>query len=180
MIKQYQWTRILYNTEDIVTKFSITYETIKTASNFDSNITQKLRQWIFLEVILVNRVKIWVLGCVRIWKTLWESRNWILRGIHDKFRFSWIKKTIRETPCRGKNRFRWVERGYLIWTHKVKNSINALKYLTFNTKKNFLKTKQKLMKENPRFRRGSLDGEEAALMESLYDHWFGPLRVPRW
>jgi hypothetical protein len=58
------------NAEDVITEFSITYETIKTASNFASNIPSKIAA---VDLIRGNPTKIWVLNYVRIWRTLWES-----------------------------------------------------------------------------------------------------------
>ena len=134
------------NAEDVITEFSITYETIKTASNFASNIPSKIAAVDLIGGNLSQSDE--NLGfklCENLENLMGIVGTGFYEGISVNLDFDGLKRQSEKLRAEQKTDFDELTEAIL---YEPQHELTKLK-IKNNAKKIFLKTKKKLLEENP-------------------------------
>lgn len=134
------------NAEDVITEFSITYETIKTASNFASNIPLKNAAVDLIGGNLSQSDE--NLGfklCENLENLMGIVGTGFYEGISVNLDFDGLKRQSEKLRAEQKTEFDELTEAIL---YEPQHELTKLK-IKNNAKKIFLKTKKKLLEENP-------------------------------
>ena len=134
------------NAQDVITEFSITYETIKTASNFASNIPSKIAAVDLIGGNLSQSDE--NLGfklCENLENLMGIVGTGFYEGISVNLDFDGLKRQSEKLRAEQKTEFDELTEAIL---YEPQHELTKLK-IKNNAKKIFLKTKKKLLEENP-------------------------------